>query len=211
MFDNNQWQYLPYECNEFWSYSYVVNVTAAPIALDLAYQFQVSNVTLSNSGWCAGFDYAVTVANIILNDQWTSCTGTIEPNDPPVTCQVFTVPRQFLYSSTYYLATITITNRDWVCDAAGNIAITQVCNDGSPAGADLCTGGQTYGYYATQSSPALLGYVTGGCVSSLAPNANCGAASFCCPDGTFPSSTTSCGNGDGSFNSPCFNCTGFCA
>ena len=54
--------------------------------------------------------------------------------------------------------------------------------------------------------------VTGGCVSNLAPGANCGAASFCCPNGAWPANTTSCGSGDGTTDSGgCYPAARVCA
>jgi len=204
---NNAWSYQPYDCSGYWSYNYVINVTGSPFAYSqLGSKFQVSNVTLSNIGSCAGFTYSVTMTSASLNEKLEMCSGTIEPSDPAVTCNLYTVPGQWVYPGDY-VATINIDNKNWVCNAEGNIVITQDCTNGSPAGADLCTHGVIYGYQATQSSPSLLGYVTGGCVSNITPGANCaGGASFCCPNGAYPSTTSNCATTE----SPCYDCTGGC-
>jgi len=212
-FADSQWTYAPYDCSEYWTYTYTVNVTARPSRFywnEVAQGFQVSSVTISNTGWLAGFDYNVTAYWPIVNDAWLSCSGMLKVGDPSVTCQLPTVPGILEEALGYYTASVEIHNRNWVSSAEGSIAVTQLCTDGTPAGADLCSNGTFYGFLATQSSPPLLGYVTGGCVSGMAPGANCGAASFCCPDGAWPANTTSCGSGDGTTDSPCYDCTGGC-
>lgn len=212
-FADNQWTYTPYDCTDYWAYTYIINVTAHPSRFawnTVSQGFQLSSVTISNTGWLAGFDYNVTAYWPIVNDGWQGCTGTLEVGDPSVTCQLLTVPGVFDGFNFYYQASVEIHNRNWVSSAEGSITVAQTCTDGAPAGADLCSNGTLYGFLATQSSTPLLGYVTGGCVSELAPNANCGSAAFCCPDGSWPTATTSCGNGDGMVDSPCYDCTGGC-
>lgn len=212
-FQNGVWSYADFDCTDYWAYDYVVNVTARPQGLGYnpATGFAQSTVTISNTGSCAGFDYTVTIISTILNDKATVCNGVLEAGDNPVQCNIVTVPGQwFGVNVGFYYVDINIHNRNWVCSAEGNIQIGQGCTGGGDAGADLCSSGTIYGFLDTNLSPAILGYATGGCISSLASSTGCNGNGYCCPDGQQPGAVTSCGSGDGSYDSPCYNCTGGC-
>lgn len=212
-FAGNEWTYAQYDCKDYWTYQYTINVTAQPsgFALDaVSAGFRQSSVTLWNTGTCAGFDYKVTMECPLMGLSALSCNGTLEPNGPSrADCNMPTVPNQWVCPWDY-TAVIQIHNRNWVCAAEGTISVYQTCNNGAPAGADLCSNGTFYGFLDTASPTPLLGYVTGGCVSDMAPGARCGGATFCCPNGQYPYSTTSCGTGDGTYNTTCYDCTGGC-
>ena len=169
IFENGVWSYQDYDCSDYWAYDFIVNVTAQPNNFrwnQVSSLFQLSNATIANTGSCAGFDYTVTVTNPMLNDHGTICSGTLEPGDPAVTCTIMTVPGQYSYLD-YYFIDFNIHNRNWVCGAEGNVQIVQACQAGGPAGADLCSNGNFYGFIDAAAPQPILNYVTGGCVSSM--------------------------------------------
>lgn len=213
-FIDNQWTYTPYDCKDYWTYKYTINVTAQPSTFGwnaVSSGFQPSSVTLANEGTHAGFDYKVTLLCPQQGNSAHYCNGTLEPGNAAVTCELVTVPNQWAAcQSNDYTAVIEVHNRNWVYSAEGSIAVNQTCTNGAPAGADLCSNGAFYGFLDTVSPTPLLGYVTGGCISDLAPGANCGGAAFCCPNGSQPSNVKSCGTGGGTVSSPCYDCTGAC-
>lgn len=101
--------------------------------------FQPSSLLLANTRSCAGFDYKVTAVSTLLNDQATTCSGTLEPGNPAVTCEVVTVPSQWFGVHFDYTAAIQIINRNIIYSAEGSIAVSQTCTNGASAGADLCS------------------------------------------------------------------------
>ena len=170
-FANNQWSYAPYACNNYWAYSYTINVTAQPSGFGrntVTKGFLWSTATIANTGADAPIDYAVTMECPQHGSSQVTCSGTLNPGDPSVDCQVGTVAGMFC--DVDYVSVIAIRNPDWFA----------------------------------------MGYVTGGCVSNLAPGTKCGSASFCCHPTAWPANTTSCGSGDGTTDSPCYDCTGGC-
>lgn len=212
-FANNRWEYAPYDCKDYWTYEYTVNVTAQPSGFGryaVSSGFQQSFVTLMNEVQShAGFDYKVTLECPLIGISALSCNGTLLPG-AKFTCQLATVPNQWSACAYDYAAVIQIHNRNWVYSAESSIDVRQPCTNDAFTGADLCSNGAFYGFLDTVSPTPLLGYVTGGCVSDLAPGANCGGAAFCCPNGAQPTNVTSCGTGDGTYSSPCYDCTGGC-
>ena len=83
----------------------------------------------------------------------------------------------------------------------GEIGFHTRCKDGSRAGSDMCTGGTHFLYTWPDNGQAW--WVTGGCSGSPG-KCKSGGSPYCCPDGSAPTKTVSCGNN-------CVDCTGGCA
>lgn len=150
------------DCKVHWTYEYTVNVTAQPSGFGryaVSSGVGQSSVTHMNWGTYAGFDYKVTLECPLMGLSALSCNGTLEVGDPSVTCTLTTVPNQWMCLWDY-TAVIQIRNRGWVYSVEGGIAVTQMCANGTPAGADLCSNGAFYGFIASASP-------TRGCCSAM--------------------------------------------
>lgn len=211
-FQNGAWTYQTYQCDNYYAYDYIVNVTAQPqkFAWNAVWPgFNTSMVTVGNVGTCASLEYNVTAVSPLYNDKAMVCGGQLYPGDSPVTCPIATVPNQWFGVQGPYYIDIHIENPNWVCNADGSIEVTQTCAQShEPAGADLCSNGAFYGF--VDPSNSALAYVTGGCVSNLA-NVQCAdGAYYCCPDGSTPTTVTQCGQFNYWGDALCYNCTGGC-
>lgn len=212
IFSGGYWSYDYVDCSSYDAYDNIIQIYASPRPLN--WNFTLSSISIQNTGSCASFDYSV--VNTFISPI-TQCQGTLAPGQS-TSCSALTSPGVVGVS---YQDSITmdinIHNKAWTCGAQGTVQVSQTCVSGSPAGVDLCSGGEFYGYLAGNSANTnLLTYVTGGCVLNQnpaigMPSVSCdGGNAYCCPNGAVPSAVNICGSGDGSNDSPCFDCTGRC-
>lgn len=177
-------------------------------ARSLGASFQLTTAVISNTGTCASFSYKATGQQDVCNDQWIGCSGTLSPGQS-VRCNFPTVPGTIgACPNGDFTVDLNIHNTAWTCEASGDVHVNQLCISGNQAaGADLCSNGTFYAYL---DSTGLPNYVTGGCVPNFLSGNCAGGSDFCCPNGNTPSTSTSCGSGDGTTDSPCVDCTGGC-
>jgi hypothetical protein len=93
---------------------------------------------------------------------------------------------------------VDVHNTWWTAAFYGILDFDVKCSDGSTAATDLCTGGSHCLY--PSANGASYWWVTGGCSCDRSV---CGGSEYCCPNGSPPSQTASCGD-------RCVDCSGGC-
>lgn len=141
-------------------------------------------------------DKAEADTTIKFNSWATTCFGPVKPGRS-LDCNTVPLPVAGADNSVRVAAH----NTWYTANFYGSINFDTRCKDGSKAGADMCTNGEYCLYnWAKTNQPW---WVTGGCACQPTKCQDDGSP-FCCPDGTAPTKTASCGNN-------CVDCTGGCS
>ncbi|KAA0153996.1 hypothetical protein FNF29_02620 [Cafeteria roenbergensis] len=141
-------------------------------------------------------DKAEAETTIKFNSWATTCFGPVKPGRS-LDCDTVPLPVAGADNSVRVAAH----NTWFTANFYGSINFDTRCKDGSKAGSDMCTNGKYCLYnWARTNQPW---WVTGGCACQPTKCQDDGSP-FCCPDGTAPTKTASCGNN-------CVDCSGGCA